>query len=107
MPLFERFNKACEHVNDALQFKHPRTDISKQNLSSILKIAYYLQTSYVWNWILYLVGYFYMYTIVLDEQNHFTIKIILEAISLVVFWIDIFMYFYHQSFEIGKVINRF
>jgi hypothetical protein len=33
MPLFERFNKACEHVNDALQFKHPRTDISKPNLS--------------------------------------------------------------------------
>ena len=92
---------------DALYYRHPRPDAYDPNVSQTFKICYTIQTSNYWNWLLFLCTYVYLYIVILDPKHYFTVKLVIEAFILGIYWLDVAMYVYHKSFETIKISSKF
>ena len=45
--------------------------------------------------------------VILDSKDYFTVKLVVESVILVLYWVDIGMYLYHKSFESIKISSKF
>ena len=106
MSVQERFQQAKMHILDALHNRETRNICYSKELPYLYYVLYYLQSSSVWNWFMFLLGYAFMYLVILDNQS-FALKIALESSILVVFIIDNSIDFYCKSFDILKKKNRY
>ena len=64
----ERFEKARMHLMDALEYKAPRPEAYDSGLPTFFKIVFALQTSSFWNFFLFILSYFFMYLVILENS---------------------------------------
>lgn len=102
----ERYHKAKTHLLDALHNKAPRPIYYSNTLSTPYYILDYIQSSLIWDWLIFLLSYSFMYLVVLDAE-HYALKIGLESAILLVFFFDTFMDFYTLSFDHFKRKNKY
>lgn len=63
----QRFEKAKSHVMDALSNRDPRPMSYAPELTDLYYILYSVQSSWLWSWLVFLLSFFYMYLVVLDN----------------------------------------
>lgn len=106
MSVNERFEEAKLHILDALHNRQPRNICYSQPLPSLYYFLYYLHSSSLYTWLIFLLAYTFMYLVVLDNEKYL-LKIILESIILFIFIIDNSIDYYCKSFDILKQKNRY
>jgi hypothetical protein len=67
----------------------------------LFKIIYFIQASRLWEWMLFILGYVYMYLIILDSESYVA-KIVVETLILTIFWADNIFLLYCKSFDKTK-----
>ena len=101
----ERYLKAKTHIIDALHNRHPRPVILSPTLTTSYCVLEYIQSSRVWDWLIFLLSYTFMYLVIL-EGNDYALKIALEGTILAIFFFDTFIDFYCLSFDNFKRKNK-
>jgi hypothetical protein len=61
-------------------------------------VAYGLHTSWVWEWLLFLSGYVFMYLVIMDNDQY-AAKIAVEGTILLLFWTDTLISYYVNLFD--------
>jgi hypothetical protein len=85
----QRFEKAKQHLEDALAYKTPRPDAFTSELPWIFKVVYGIQTSKLWQSLLFILSYVLMYLVAIHETDQMHIRVGLEIAILVVMGLDI------------------
>lgn len=106
LPMEGRYLKAKTHILDALYNKAPRPIILSPDLPTSYYVLEYVQSSRVWDWVIFFLSYIFMYLVIL-EGDDFALKISLEGTILSIFFFDTFIDFYCQSFDNFKRKNKY
>lgn len=106
MSLERRFIKAKSHIIDSLKNKQPRPMSGFPDLTTTYHVLYFIQSSLVWDWLTFLLSYFFMFLVILDNESYL-LKLGLESGILGLFLLDAFTDFYCRSFDKFKIKNRY
>lgn len=66
----QRFEKAKEHIIDALKYKHPRFESESLETPQLFKLLYKVESSAPWEWLLFFCGYVYLFLAIMDAENY-------------------------------------
>jgi len=102
----QRFQKAKSHIIDALKNKQSRPINYSPHLPALYYILYFVQSSFCWDWLTFLLSFAYMYLVILDNESY-TLKIVSESSILLIFLIDTLIDFYCKSFDKYKKKNKY
>lgn len=64
----QRFEIAKKHLENALGYKAPRLDTYSSNMPLVFKACYNWQTSGVWQTILLILSYIFMYLVIWTHE---------------------------------------
>lgn len=81
--------------------------MQEENVSTILKAVYYVQTNYIWRAFLLLLAYVFMYAAFFGHVNPSYTLIGIELGILLVLFMDVFMEVYHKKFNNMRRHSRF
>lgn len=59
-------------MQDSLTYKHPRPESESLSTPKLFRLLYGLHTSGPWEWMLFFLGYVFMYLVVLDNESYAT-----------------------------------
>lgn len=99
--------KAKQHVHDALRYKGPRFDILNSNEPKFYKTVYQVQTSTLWELIMGIFSFAYMYMIVFESTEFNSFYHVGSPVIYCIFILDFIMQTYHQSYDETSHKSRF
>jgi hypothetical protein len=67
MSEIQKFEKAKAHMMDSIGYKHPRPESEALDTPLLFKVVYKVQSSSVWEWMLFFLGYVFMYLVIMDN----------------------------------------
>ncbi len=73
----------------------------------IFRVCYELQTSNMWQTILLVLAYIFMYLVIWAHEEPSVTLIAVESTILIIMWVDVIMEIYHKSFEVLRLTSRF
>ena len=102
----QRFQKAKSHIIDALKNKPSRPINYSPHLPASYYILYFVQSSFLWDWLVFILSFVYMYLVILDNESY-PQKIAVESSILAIFIIDTLIDFYCKSFDKFKKKKKY
>jgi hypothetical protein len=94
----QRFEKAKAHVLDSLSYRSPRPDSESLDTPTRFRIVYAIETSSLWQWMLFILSYVFMYFVIADSDDY-SLKLGVESTILIIFWVDTFFRKYIKTFD--------